>query len=206
MKPQLAENYGWESATAESSHSYLLPPVLKAFGKYDVKSLLDIGTGNGATLPIWISKGLKVSALEPDVEGFGYASKHSQADVRQLGVGESLPTEWQGAFDAAVSLEVIEHLFNPHHLVATAKEALRKNGIIIISTPYHGYIKNLALAVANKWDFHHHPARIGGHIKFWSRETLNNLFINAGFEEVSFHGAGRLPFLWKSMIIIFRKK
>jgi hypothetical protein len=96
-------------------------------------------------------------------------------------------------------------LFNPHQLVETIRQSVKDDGIVIISTPYHGYLKNLALAVAGKWDFHHHPVRIGGHIKFWSRKTLTDLFVENGFTELSFEGAGRMPYLWKSMIMIFRK-
>lgn len=205
MKPLIAEAYGWESAGAEQSHSYLLKPVLNAIQKYHINSLLDIGTGNGATLPIWLSQDIKVAAMEPDEEGYEFSKQHSRADVRRLGVGDKIPDEWVNAFDAAVSLEVVEHLFNPHQLVDTIWQSLKSNGIVIISTPYHGYLKNLALAAVGKWDYHHHPTRVGGHIKFWSRKTLTELFVGKGFTELSFEGAGRLPFLWKSMIIIFRK-
>lgn len=205
MKTPVAETYGWESASAEQSHSYLLKPVLNAIQKYQVSSLLDIGTGNGATLPVWLSQNIKVAAMEPDREGYEFSKQHLNADVRQLGVGDKLPDEWLNSFDAAVSLEVVEHLFTPHHLVNTIEQSLKKKGIAIISTPYHGYLKNLALAVAGKWDFHHHPVRVGGHIKFWSRKTLTELFVERGFTELSFEGVGRFPYLWKSMVMIFQK-
>ena len=206
MEPQIAQNYGWESSNEEESHAYLLPPVLKAFKQYNTKSLLDIGTGNGATIPIWLSQGIKVTAIEPDADGYNFSKRYKEADIRQYGVGDKLPDEWKESFDTVVCLEVVEHLFNPSQLTETINYALKKDGIAIISTPYHGYIKNLALAVAGKWDFHHHPVRVGGHIKFWSRKTLVDLFEKNGFTEVSFEGVGRLPLLWKSMVLIFKKK
>jgi hypothetical protein len=67
----------------------------------------------------------------------------------------------------------------------------------IISTPYHGYLKNLVLALGNKWDSHLTPLWDGGHIKLWSRKTLSQLLSEAGFHVVRFIGAGRLPFLEK---------
>ena len=143
--------------------------------------------------------------MEPDVEGYTIAKTVEGIDVRQLGVGEELPEEWRNAFDTVICMEVVEHLFDPHLLVQTANEALRDGGHAIISTPYHGYLKNLALSVVDKWDFHHHPLRVGGHIKFWSKPTLKALFEKGGFKAVSFHGAGRLPYLWNSMVWVFQK-
>ena len=39
-------------------------------------------------------------------------------------------------------------------------------------------------------------------IKLWSRKTLSQLLSETGFRVVRFIGAGRMPFLWKSMIMI----
>ncbi|MGY2134540.1 class I SAM-dependent methyltransferase [Hymenobacter sp. HD11105] len=206
MLTPIANTYGWKSAQAEHSHSYLLPATTSYLKKYKVQSLLDIGTGNGSTLPHWLSQGIKVAAIEPDNEGFSLASQHNRADVRKLGVGDAIPAEWRGAFDGIVCLEVIEHLFDPVQLVNTVNIALSKGGVLIISTPYHGYIKNVVLAIAGKWDFHHHPKRVGGHIKFWSRNSLTSLLNEAGYEECSFKGVGRFPYLWKSMIMVFKKR
>jgi 2-polyprenyl-3-methyl-5-hydroxy-6-metoxy-1,4-benzoquinol methylase len=100
---------------------------------------------------------------------------------------------------------VIEHLVRPRNVPRFAKQLLRPGGHLIISTPYHGYLKNLLLALANKWDAHLNPFWDGGHIKFWSRKTLSPLLNEAGFRVVRFIGAGRIPFLWKSMIIIAQK-
>jgi len=45
-----------------------------------------------------------------------------------------------------------------------------------------------------------------GKIKFWSRRTLSLLLEEAGFEMTGFHGVGRMPFLWKSMIVTTKKR
>ena len=79
-------------------------------------------------------------------------------------------------------------------------------GLLIISTPYHGYLKNFVLALANKWDAHLNPFWDGGHIKFWSCKTLSQLLNETGFSVIRFIGAGRLPFLWKSMIVVAQKR
>ena len=69
-------------------------------------------------------------------------------------------------FDAVTSTEVIEHLFSPRSLPRFAARVLLPAGYLILSTPYHGYIKNLALSITGKWDRHFSPLWDGGHIKF----------------------------------------
>jgi len=108
-------------------------------------------------------------------------------------------------FNAVVSTEVIEHLYSPHSLPIYAGKVLHSGGYLVISTPYHGYLKNLLLSIFNKWDFHHTPLWCGGHIKFWSRATLTKLLEQNGFTVTGFSGVGRLPYVWKSMILVARK-
>jgi 2-polyprenyl-6-hydroxyphenyl methylase/3-demethylubiquinone-9 3-methyltransferase len=110
-----------------------------------------------------------------------------------------------GYFDVVVSTEVIEHVYAPRKLVANAFEALRPGGELILSTPYHGYVKNVVVAVTGKFDAHFTALWDGGHIKFWSHRTLTTLLREAHFTEIRFYGTGRCPFLWKSMVISARK-
>ncbi len=60
-------------------------------------------------------------------------------------------------------------------------------------------------SASGKLDRHFTALWDGGHIKFWSRRTLSALLQEAGFELVAFRGAGRWPWLWKSMLIAARK-
>ena len=78
---------------------------------------------------------------------------------------------------------------------------LRPGGTLILSTPYHGYLKNFVLAATGGLDAHFTALWDGGHIKFWSYKTLTALLKEAQFEGFHFAGAGRLPWLWKSMVI-----
>ena len=67
-------------------------------------------------------------------------------------------------------------------------------------------LKNLAIAITGNFDKHFTVLWDGGHIKFWSVDTLTQLLKESGFEVVEFKGSGRLPFLWKSMFIIAKLK
>jgi 2-polyprenyl-3-methyl-5-hydroxy-6-metoxy-1,4-benzoquinol methylase len=198
--------YGWSDERPTYSQRYLLPVVLGLCRPLAPLRVLDVGVGNGSYLPWWLKQGWSVSAMEPDKDGFEIAKNVEGVDLRLLGVDTRLPAEWSGAFDLVISLEVVEHLYTPSDLVKCMGSALKTGGHAIVSTPYHGYAKNLALSIAGKWDAHHHPERAGGHIKFWSRRSLTSLFEAGGLQAVHFRGAGRIPYVWNSMVMVFRKR
>ena len=75
----------------------------------------------------------------------------------------------------------------------------------IISTPYHGYLKNLAIALAGNFDFHVKLLWDYGHIKFISIKTLTELLRKTGYVEVTFLRLGRILCLAKSMLAVARK-
>ena len=74
-----------------------------------------------------------------------------------------------------------------------------------MSTPYHGYIKNLALALTGKMDDLFTALWDHGHIKFWPRRTLGELLRGAGFTEIRFPRLGRVPALARAMIALARR-
>jgi 2-polyprenyl-3-methyl-5-hydroxy-6-metoxy-1,4-benzoquinol methylase len=153
--------------------------------------------------------GCEIVGVEHDRKGFEVArSCYPNIHFYNFGVQNDpqLLVSREGLFDVVVSTEVIEHLFSPHLLPLYAKHVLRDKGYLIISTPYHGYLKNLVLSICNKWDIHHTSLWHGGHIKFWSKKTLKQLLKENGFETtVYFCGVGRVPYLWKSMILVAQK-
>jgi len=108
-------------------------------------------------------------------------------------------------FDIVISTEVVEHLYDPRAYARTCFKALRGGGRFICTTPYHGYLKNLAISLAGKWDSHADPLWDCGHIKLWSRAMLTRLLTEAGFTNCKFRGAGRLPFLWMTMVMSAEK-
>jgi len=205
MTQNLVDDYGWDSPEGPQSCNYIAPHILLLLKNYNVKSVLDIGSGNGKLCSIIASKGYYVVGVEYDANGCSSASKmYPNIPFFNYGVHDNpeLLMKHTGEFDAVVSTEVIEHLFSPHLLPKYAASVLKQGGYLIITTPYHGYLKNLALSIFNKWDHHHTALWHGGHIKFWSKSTLTQLLSNNGFKVIQFSGVGRLPLLWKSMVLV----
>lgn len=54
-------------------------------------------------------------------------------------------------------------------------------------------------------DDHFMPLKEHGDIKFWSKNTLSTLLLDAGFDNVRFEYVGRIPVFAKSMIAVAQK-
>lgn len=199
------ENYGWKAAAPDSA-SYLNVPVRALVAEVRPRDVLDAGCGNGALAAELAADGYQVVGIDADAHGLDLA-RHRAPGVKFVqavfeGDPASLGATSDGRVDVVVSTEVIEHLYAPHELVRFAFNALRPGGRFIVTTPYHGYLKNLVLSLFNGWDRHFSVDWYGGHIKFWSRQSLSTVLEKHGFRVIGFRGVGRMPFLWKSMILI----
>ena len=205
-------DYGWHSGDAEQSHDYLQPVVLSAVRaltpvRAAPARVFDAGCGNGALLHKLQLSGYDVAGCDASESGVVQARRLCGQAVRveRLSVYEDLSATFGSNWDVVVSTEVIEHLYSPRDFVRQVRSLLRPGGALILSTPYHGYLKNLALAATGALDRHFTALWDGGHIKFWSYATLKQLLGEAGLQRFAFYGAGRLPWLWKSMVVVARK-
>lgn len=196
--------YKFNNKGAEYSHSYLTLPILDFLDKKKNKKILDIGCGNGYLVRSLLEKGYDAYGIDASVSGISIAKEiHPDRFFLHNFEDNRLPEQLKDLkFDTVISTEVIEHVFSPANFMIMVKSILKgSTGQVILSTPYHGYLKNLIIALSNKWDSHHTVLWEGGHIKFWSRKSLTKLLNDNGFSVTNFIGCGRFPYLWKSMII-----
>ena len=199
------QDYGYESSEPDHINAYITQPILALLDKTKNKKILDIGCGNGWLAKSLIAKGYDVYGIDASETGIHIANKtHAGRFFVQIIEDNNLPKPIQHIpFDTIISTEVIEHLYSPKRYLEFCKTILNKTGQgeILITTPYHGYLKNLVLALTGKLDTHFTVEWEGGHIKFWSRKTLTHTLANTGFKITDFIGCGRVPYLWKSMLI-----
>jgi len=205
-KSQITVDYHWENAEPPPSYRYNAQTILQICKELGAKHVLDLGCGNGALARLLSQSGFQVTACDVDRRGIEIASQVA-SDVRflQLGAYDD-PSELKGSdFDVVVCTEVIEHLYIPRQVPRFARAVLKPGGHLIVSTPYHGYLKNLAICILNKWDFHHTSLEEGGHIKFFSPNTLVQLLKEERFDVARFRFVGRFHFFWNGMILVARQ-
>ena len=201
--------YVWSDAGPEGSHSYLCPEALRLLARRNLavadQRLFDLGCGNGALTAVMASHGWQTVGVDVSEAGIRQArTAHPELHFEVGNVYDDLAGRF-GSFPVVLSLEVVEHVYSPQRYAKTLYSLVGEGGVAIVSTPYHGYWKNLAMAVSGRLDTHFTALWEHGHIKFWSMKTLTVLLKEAGFRDVAFSRVGRIPILAKSMIAVARK-
>jgi 2-polyprenyl-3-methyl-5-hydroxy-6-metoxy-1,4-benzoquinol methylase len=175
----------------------------------NIKNICDLGCGNGYLAILLAERGYNVTGIDASQSGIKVAKKYCKtknnikftcADIRNISI-DKIDTK----FDLVVSIDVLEHLYRPADLIDASIKLLKTDGHILLATPYHGYIKNLFICLLNRWDSHHAVHWDGGHIKFFSVKTMQELLSKYELKNIKFYFHGRAPLLWKNMFCLARK-
>lgn len=193
-----AEGAG-NGASGENLTSVFVDLVKRING---VGSICDLGCGNGHISGRLSKLGYDVTGVDASTSGIRIA-RNAYPEARFIHA--RIDGELTGEFDLVISSDVIEHLYRPSDLLEAARSLLRPNGHVLIGTPYHGYLKNLVLAATGKMEAHFSALHDGGHVKFFSVNSLSKLMLSHSFADLKFAFYGRAPLLWKNMICQARK-
>lgn len=204
MKDEIS-GYHYANGHLNHAHGYLLPSVVAVLEGLnlpkDQRRIFELGCGNGAVANHLTENGWEVVGVDPSTEGIVQANRHYPHLRLFEGCASDNLTGRFGRFPVVLSLEVVEHVYAPRQYAKTLYN-LCDGGVAILSTPYHGYLKNLVMALTGRMDSHFTALWDNGHIKFWSIATLSALLLQAGFVDVRFQRVGRIAALAKSMIAI----
>lgn len=203
------KDYGWDKPKTHA-HNYLLKELKESLSELGISlesKILDAGCGGGYVLGELYKSGYKnIWGFDSSISGIDVTKKNYPEIKDRVGLHDAyiktLPdTLPDGGYDLVLSIEVIEHLHSPKTYLQNINYWLKPGGYLILTTPYHGYIKNLAIALINGFDSHFNPNWEGGHVKFFSKKTLFEKLNFTGFTPIKFSGSGRIPFVWKSMVV-----
>jgi 2-polyprenyl-6-hydroxyphenyl methylase/3-demethylubiquinone-9 3-methyltransferase len=199
--------YEYPNATRRWNDDYVWNAVARELVRVTPPSrrVFELGCGNGVSAARMKALGFDVTAVDPSTGGVAAASAADPSIAFAVGGVDDPLGERFGRFPVVVSIEVIEHCYSPKRFAECVLELLEPGGHLILTTPYHGYLKNLTLALAGKMDSHFGALWEGGHIKFFSRKTVRELLVNAGFEVLRIDRVGRVAPLAKSMVVTARR-
>src|SRR5512147_2146706 len=95
-----------------------------------VRSVLDLGTGEGAFAVTLRKAGYDVTGCDVDPSIF----QPKEIPFRRGDFNNGVPFS-DGEFDAVVFIEVLEHLTNPWQALAEIRRVLRPGGWLLLTTP-----------------------------------------------------------------------
>jgi 2-polyprenyl-3-methyl-5-hydroxy-6-metoxy-1,4-benzoquinol methylase len=154
--------------------------------------VLDVGCGEGRFAAELARAGAIVVGIDVAEEPLRRARElHPELDLCLV---ESVGG-WQladASFDVVWAGEVIEHVADTAAWLSEVRRVLRPGGRLLLSTPAHGRLTILALALSRRAFAARFDPR-GEHLRFYSRATLTELLEDFRFQEVELRGAGGLP-------------
>src|SRR5215211_2020762 len=146
------------------------------------KRVLDIGCANGDLAEVLAERGCEVTGIEIDPEAARQAEERCErvtvGDVENLDLSGELDEE---SFDVVLFGDVLEHLKDPLQTLKRLKSFLRAEGYAVASIPNvaHGSVR-LAL-LQGKFQYSSLGLLDDTHLRFFTRESVEQLFTEAGF-------------------------
>jgi len=141
--------------------------------------ILDYGCGTGGNTSAYASLGVVVG-VEPDSAAVRLARERGGARYCRT-AGTQLPFR-QGAFDAVMASDVLEHIEDDFEAVSEIARVLRPGGTAIISVPAH------------QWLFSEHDAALH-HFRRYSKAAIRNVLERGGLRirRLSYWNAALFP-------------
>lgn len=179
-----------DEALTELSHKYK-----------ELKRFCDLGCGSGERTILFCGKNRDIIGIDIKnyMSDFYKRFKFIEKDIFDSGLPDK-------SFDIILSFDVIEHMDNPNKILKEMKRLLKKNGIIILSTPnkYRLFSAPLVYFGIRKFPYCIDKEKKEiypefWHIKEYSSRDLKTLVINIGFKIIShfkiFYGiSGKIGF------------
>lgn len=148
----------------------------------DARKVLDVGSARGLFGETLKKRQIcSVTGVEIDNEMIAVAASRLD-DVIHGDIEDIIEKKIPGEYDCIVCGDVLEHLNNPWKVVKGLKSHLRKGGLFIASTPN---IMNWSIIfdlLNGRWDYVPFSILSGTHIRFFTVNSLKELFEGAGYK------------------------
>ncbi len=133
------EFYDFSNVTIEHLHRYA---IAKDF--VDNKIVLDIASGEGYGSNVLSKSASKVIGVDIDLESVNEANKkYIKENLKFIqGSADNIPVE-SNSIDVVISFETIEHHDKHEEMLLEIKRVLKKDGILIMSSPDKKYYSDM---------------------------------------------------------------
>jgi 2-polyprenyl-3-methyl-5-hydroxy-6-metoxy-1,4-benzoquinol methylase len=176
-------------------YSYTRPEIA-AFVPKNIKTILDVGCGEGAFLKLIKEQtgaetwGIEV-AFEVAEKAKGHIDKIVTGKVED--VLNSIPNAY---FNCITFNDVLEHLLEPTEVLKMIRPKLSENGIVIASIPNVRYFRNLYnLLVKKDWEYTDAGILDSTHFRFFTQKSMKRMFEDAGYNLIKQVGVNKI--IWR---------
>ena len=146
------------------------------------KRVLEVGPATGYITEALQKRGCRVTAIENDRVAAESAAQFCErmivGDVEQIDFAAAFQGE---LFDVVVFGEVLEHLVDPHRALLEAAKALRPGGYVVASVPNVAHASVRLTLLGGAFPYTELGLLDHTHLRFFTRDTLKNLFKQAGY-------------------------
>jgi 2-polyprenyl-3-methyl-5-hydroxy-6-metoxy-1,4-benzoquinol methylase len=163
--------------------------------------VLDVGCGEGQLTAAIADAGYRVLGVDVAEEPLRRArSRHTGLELRRVEPDGEWPLA-DASFDVAWSGETIEHVADTAGWLSELRRVLRSGGSLILSTPAHGPLRRLGLALSRQRFERHFDPR-ADHLRFYTPRTLARLLEDFGFERIEMREAGGVPGARRALLAV----
>jgi 2-polyprenyl-3-methyl-5-hydroxy-6-metoxy-1,4-benzoquinol methylase len=180
----------WDPAIERHSyHSYQnqLQLYLGLAERYDAQDVLDVGCAQGTLALLLAERGKRVTAVDIRPHFLEYAqTRYEQGDVRFV-AANIFDRPPLGEFDLVFGNQIIEHLVYPVDFLRNLSAYARPGGVVVVSTPNHGYFRSrlpsyTALGDPSRHEHRQFSAGGGDHFFAYTPEEVSAAARAAGLE------------------------
>ncbi len=145
--------------------------------KYGARNVLDVGCAQGTLALLLAERGCSVTGVDIRQAFLDYAATRvERGDVRFL-AANIFDAPDLGTFDLVFGNQIIEHLVYPAAFLEALASYARPGGVIVVSTPNHGYFRNDLPTYTELGDPREHEAKQfsasgGDHFFAYTEEEL----------------------------------
>jgi 2-polyprenyl-3-methyl-5-hydroxy-6-metoxy-1,4-benzoquinol methylase len=186
-----------------TSYYSQIRPEVAAFVPKNIKTILDIGCGQGAFVEL-VKK--QTGAITWGVEVVPEIAEKAKDKVDHILVGkieEEINAIPNGYFDCITMNDVLEHLLEPTEVLKMIRPKLSENGVIVASIPNVRCFYNLYDLILKKdWEYRDAGILDSTHIRFFTKKSMRRMFEHAGYEVINQKGINEIK-SWKFRFINF---
>lgn len=149
-------------------------------------TLLDVGCGTGIIAHFIKGKVKKVYGIDISKKDLEKAKERGIITTAVDFNSKSFPFK-TNFFDSITCLDVIEHVLDPRVVLKEMYRVLKKDGILILSTPnirFSNHIYDLAIKGIFPKTSIDESFYDGGHVHFFTYKDMTELLKNAGFKDI----------------------